>query len=71
VSSAAGVGGSGSGAGGSGTAGSGNDSGALHGSCGCRVGGDEERDGSAGLIVAALGLLAVGRRRGPGSVQHR
>jgi MYXO-CTERM domain-containing protein len=71
VSSAAGVGGSGSGAGGSGTAGNGNDSGALHGSCGCRVGGDEEREGSAGLIVAALGLLAVGRRRGPGSVQHR
>lgn len=61
----AGVGGgatSGSGPGGSGGAGNGDD-GPLHGSCGCRVAGEEGRDGSAGMLLAALGAIAIRRRR--------
>lgn len=66
TSSGAGVGGgatSGSGVGGRGGAGSIDDNGALHGSCGCRVGGDERRDGGAVVLIAALGVIAIGRRR--------
>ena len=66
TSNGAGVGGgaaSGSGVGGSGGAGNGDDNGALHGSCGCRVGGEDDRDGSAVLLVAALGVIAIRRRR--------
>ncbi|MEP7120210.1 MAG: MYXO-CTERM sorting domain-containing protein [Byssovorax sp.] len=66
-SSEAGVGGgptSASGVGGSGGAGGVDDSGALHGSCGCRVGGEDERGGGAVLLIASLGLIAIRRRRG-------
>jgi MYXO-CTERM domain-containing protein len=66
ATSGAGVGGgatSGGNVGGGGGAGSGDDNGALHGSCGCRVGGEEERDGGAMVLLAALGVIAIRRRR--------
>ena len=69
VTSGGGVGGgagmSGSGSGGRGGATNGEEEGGLHGSCSCRVGGgdSEERSGGAGLLVAALGVVAVRRAR--------
>ena len=54
---------SGAGVGGSGGGGGVDDSGALHGSCGCRVGGEDRRGDGAVLILAALGVIAIRRRR--------
>jgi MYXO-CTERM domain-containing protein len=60
----AGVGGGATSAGGvGGSGGSSDDGGALHGSCGCRVGGGGQRDRSAWLLAAALGVIALRRRR--------
>jgi MYXO-CTERM domain-containing protein len=67
VMSTVGVGGSGvtsgSGSGGSGGDGNGDDDGAIHGSCGCRVGGTDESRGGTALLVAMLGLVSIGRSR--------
>lgn len=54
---------SGSGGRGNGGAGKGEDDGAIHGSCGCRVGDTDESRSGAALLVAMLGVFTVRRSR--------